>query len=360
MSDRDPPMGKDVVPEARLREVGLKRDTPGKPVGVQPEKPAQGTMDRRAILRVGVTTAVAGGAVALGLTLRGRDGGGKSKVLPKLKDHRIAKIQGAVDMAIARGPDAAANVRRAVEAMGGMGRFIKRGESVLIKPNIGWNRLPEQAANTNPDVVAEVVRLVAAAGAGKIWVTDVSVNTAEQCFARSGIEKAALAAGATVVRPDATAFREVDLGGKLLHTGDVLFPFVDADRVINVPVVKQHGLSGATMAMKNWYGMLGGQRVKLHQNIHLSIVDLAAMIKPTLTIMDATRILLANGPTGGSLADVKRMDTVAAGTDEVALDAFGATLLGLSPVNLGFIVEGMNAGLGTLDWKSLKTEELGG
>jgi uncharacterized protein (DUF362 family) len=343
-----------LVPEARLR--GEKDEASGRS---NSDGDSDG-MDRRALLRVGVTTALAAGSVALGLGLRARDGHSKAKTPQKLKDHRVSKVPGAVEMAIARGPDAAANVRRAVEAVGGMSRFVKRGERVVIKPNIGWNRLPEQAANTNPDVVAEVVRLVAAAGAGKIWVTDVSVNTAEQCFARSGIEKAAKAAGATVVRPDSTAFREVDVSGKLLHTGDVLFPFVEADRIINVPVVKQHGLSRATMAMKNWYGVLGGQRVKLHQNIHLSIVDLAAMIKPTLTIMDATRILLANGPTGGSLADVKRMDTVAVSTDEVALDAFGAGLLGLSPIDLGFIVEARNAGLGTLDWKSLKTEEFGG
>jgi uncharacterized protein (DUF362 family) len=343
-----------LVPEARLR--GEKDEASGRS---NSDGDSDG-MDRRALLRVGVTTALAAGSVALGLGLRARDGHSKAKTPQKLKDHRVSKVPGAVEMAIARGPDAAANVRRAVEAVGGMSRFVKRGERVVIKPNIGWNRLPEQAANTNPDVVAEVVRLVAAAGAGKIWVTDVSVNTAEQCFARSGIEKAAKAAGATVVRPDSTAFREVDVSGKLLHTGDVLFPFVEADRIINVPVVKQHGLSRATMAMKNWYGVLGGQRVKLHQNIHLSIVDLAAMIKPTLTIMDATRILLANGPTGGSLADVKRMDTIAVSTDEVALDAFGAGLLGLSPIDLGFIVEARNAGLGTLDWKSLKTEEFGG
>jgi uncharacterized protein (DUF362 family) len=352
MSDGGEPRAGGIVPESRLRENGKK-------AGGGDDGNADG-MDRRALFRVGVTAAMAVGSVALGLGLRARDGHGKSKSLPKLKDHRVDKIQGAVEMAIVRGPDAAANVRRAVEAMGGMGRYVKRGERVVIKPNIGWNRLPEQAANTNPEVVAEVVRLVAAAGAGKIWVTDVSVNTPEQCFARSGIEKAAKAAGATVVRPDAPAFREVDVQGKLLRTADILFPFVDADRVINVPVVKQHGLSGATMAMKNWYGMLGGQRVKLHQNIHLSIVDLASMIKPTLTIMDATRILLANGPTGGSLADVKQMDTIAVSSDEVALDAFGAGLLGLSPTSLGFIVEGMKAGLGTPEWRNLKTEELGG
>jgi uncharacterized protein (DUF362 family) len=347
MSEGETPESGNIVPEARLRESG-------KPPANQGNE-----IDRRAVLRIGATTAMALGTVALGLGLMHRDGRSKKKTLPKLKDHRLAKIPGANELAIARGPDPAANVRRAVEALGGMGAFVKRGERVVIKPNIGWNRLPEQAANTNPDVVAEVVRLVAAAGASKVWVADVSVNTAEQCFSRSGIEKAAKAAGATVVRPESTAFREVNVAGKLLQVADVLFPFVEADRIINVPIVKQHGLSGATMALKNWYGVLGGQRVKLHQDIHLSIVDLALMVKPTLTVMDATRILLANGPTGGSLADVKRMDTVAVSTDEVALDAFGAGLLGLAPQDLGFIVEGMKAGLGTMQWQSLKTVELG-
>jgi len=347
MSDAEKPDGS-VVPESRLRGSG-------KPAAPQP----QDDMNRRAALRIGMTAAMATGVVALGWGLRSQGGPRKRKDLPKLKDHRVDKLAGANELAIARGPDAAANVRRAVEALGGMGRFVKRGEKVVIKPNIGWNRLPEQAANTNPDVVAEVVRLVVAAGAAKVWVTDVSVNTAEQCFVRSGIEKAAQAAGATVVRPDTIAFREVDVAGKKLQVADILFPFVEADRVINVPLVKQHGLSLATMAMKNWYGMLGGQQVKLHQDIHQSIVDLASMAKPTLTVLDATRILLANGPTGGSLADVKRLDTVAVGTDEVALDAFGAGLLGLNPSDVGFIIEGMKAGLGTPQWQSLKTVELG-
>ncbi|MGD0838246.1 MAG: DUF362 domain-containing protein [Polyangia bacterium] len=347
----------ELIPESRLR----KSDKRGGSAPATLARAAGGTDDeRRAVLRVGLTAALACGAVGLGLGLRAREGHTSKKDLPKLRDHRVASIAGAVDVAIARGSDAAANVRRAVAALGGMGRFVKTGERVVIKPNIGWNRLPEQAANTNPEVVAEVVRLVAATGAARIWVTDVSVNSAEQCFVRSGIEKAARSAGATVVHPEATAFRSVDVSGQLLRTADVLYPFLEADKVINLPVVKQHGLSGATMALKNWYGVLGGQRVKLHQNIHLSIVDLAAMVKPTLTIMDATRILLANGPTGGSLADVKQMDTIAVGTDEVALDAFGAGLLGLSPNDVGFIVEGMKAGLGTMDWRRLKVEELGG
>jgi uncharacterized protein (DUF362 family) len=324
------------------------------------KKPEKKGVDRRDVLRVGVTAAVAAGSIAAGVGLLDRKAGGRGKALPKIKDHRVESTPGAVEMVIARGPDATNNVRRAIEAMGGMSRFVRRGEKVVIKPNIGWNRLPEQAANTNPDVVAEVVRQVLAAGAAKVWVADVPVNTAEQCFARSGIQKAAAAAGATVVLPTATAFREIDVSGKILKAADVLFPMVEADRVINLPIVKQHGLSRATLSMKNWYGVLGGQRVKLHQNIHQCIVELALMMKPTLTVLDATRILTANGPTGGSLDDVKQLDTVAVSTDEVALDAFGASLLGLEPSDVGFVVEGEKAGLGQLDYKKLKLVELQG
>jgi uncharacterized protein (DUF362 family) len=319
-----------------------------------PENP-----DRRAAIRVALTGAMVIGTVGVGWAFHERPGRRRQQALPQIRDHRVAAAQGAVQMAIVRGPDPTQNVRRALEAMGGMGQFIKRGERVVIKPNIGWNRLPEQAANTNPQVVAEVVRQVVAAGAAKVWVTDVSVNTPDQCFARSGIEKAAKEAGAQIIRPDATAFREVSVSGKLLQTAEVLYPFVDADRVINVPIVKHHGLSQATLSMKNWYGVLGGQRAKLHQNIHLSIVDLAAMMKPTLTVLDATRILMANGPTGGSLSDVKQLDTIAVSTDEVALDAFGASLLGLSPADVGFIVEGLKAGLGVMNFRTLKLQEMG-
>lgn len=334
-----------------------------KPAAVaSPRDDERRRLTRRELLRVGTTGLVGLATVGAGIALVRRDGqkAVRRKELPTIRDHRMPLAAGAVQMAIARGTDRIANVRKAVEAIGGMAAFVKRGESVVVKPNVGWNRLPEQAANTDPDVVAEIVRLVLAAGASRVWVTDVPVNTPEQTFARSGIKQAAEAAGAKVVLPDGTGFREVKVNGRLLQTAELLFPFVEADRIINVPVVKHHSLSAATMAMKNWYGVLGGQRVKLHQNIHLSIADLASMMKPTLTIMDGTRVLMANGPTGGNLADVKRMDTIAAGVDEVALDAFGATLLGLTAGDVGSIAEGMKAGLGTSDWKSLKLVEIGG
>jgi len=329
----------------------------------QPESPkpeAPRRFGRRELLQIGKTSAVAAGAVCLGVALTDRDLGMQRKTLPKVPDHRVALPAGGARMAVARGKDPAENVRRAIEALGGMGVFIRRGDKVAIKPNVGWNRLIEQGANTNPEVVGALVRMAFAAGASKVWVTDYPVNNPERCFERSGIRKAVGEAGGDLVMPDAIHFREVEIGGRLLRSGEVLTPIIDADKLINVPIVKHHGLSRATLSMKNWYGILGGHRVRLHQDIHRSIVDLAVMAKPTLTVMDATRILMANGPTGGNLDDVKMLDTVAVGVDEVALDAFGAELLGADRSEVGFIAEGEKAGLGVSDYRSLKLVEIPG
>ena len=330
-------------------------------VEVPPAEPEPRRLTRRELVHVAATSAAALGTLGLAAVLTDRKTGADSgKPLLKIKDHRIALPPGSNQMAIVHGADAALNAQKAVEALGGMGVFVRPGEKVLLKPNVGWNRLPEQAANTNPDVVAAVVRMVKAAGASMVWVADVPVNTADRCFDRSGIKKAAGDTGATLVLPDPNQFREVEVGGKLLRVADVLYPFVEADKIINLPLVKQHSLSGATLCMKNWYGALGGHRVRLHQEIHKSIADLAAMVKPTLTILDATRILTGNGPSGGSLDDVKRLDLVAASTNEVALDAWGITLLGVTREVAGFITEAEHSGLGTADYKSLKLVEVSG
>ena len=308
-------------------------------------------------------TAAAAATVAGAAFLYDREGGGRppgrDEPLRRVPDHRVKIAQGAAKMAIARGPSPGENARRAIEAVGGMSAFVRRGESVVIKPNVGWNRLPEQAANTDPDVVAAVVRAVKAAGASQIWVFDVPVNNAERCFARSGIGEAARAAGATVLLPDSNDFRHVQVGGVTLRTAKVFYALLQADRVINLPVAKHHGLTGATLAMKNWYGVLGGHRVLLHQDIHRSVVDLAVMVKSTLTVLDGTRLLMANGPSGGSLDDVKAGKVVAASSDEVAIDAFGATLLDRRPEQIAFIGLAEQKGLGTADYRSLDPVEMG-
>jgi len=277
----------------------------------------------------------------------------------QVRDFGVRAEPGRPILAIARtSQDPAALTRLAIEALGGMARFVSRGDVVAVKPNIGWDRLPIHAANTNPAVVAEVVRLALEAGAKTVLVSDVSCNEAQRCFQRSGIWAAAHAAGAAVVLPAAHRFRSMHLGGEVLAEWPVFTPLVSADRVINVPVAKHHNLARYTGAMKNWYGILGGRRNRLHQDIDASIVDLSTFLRPTLTVLDATRVLLRNGPQGGNVDDAKNLDQVIAGTDPVAIDAYGATLIGARPERIGYLALGRARGLGDDRWETVARVEV--
>ena len=270
------------------------------------------------------------------------------------RDHRVAADLHLPDMSIAQGGEPAALAQKALEGIGGMRRFVSRQDIVVIKPNIAWDRTPEQAANTNPELVAEIVRQCWNAGAKKVIVTDVSCNEAQRCFHRSGIQAAARNAGAEVILPDPERFREVDMGGVVLRSWPVFEPFLEADKLINLPIAKHHSLMGVTLGMKNWYGILGGQRNRLHQQIHQSLVDLAAFMLPTVTILDSYRVLLRNGPTGGSLEDVALKKTVIASTDPVALDAWVAKAWwNLEPDRLPYLGMAATRGLGTTDYERL-------
>ena len=262
-------------------------------------------------------------------------------------------------MAIAKSAkDPSMLTRLAVDAVGGMARFISRGDIVAIKPNIGWDRLPVHAANTNPKVVAELVKMAFEAGAKKVVVTDASCNEATRCFQKSGIWRAAHELGATVVLPAAHRFRELRLRGDVLDLWPVYTPILNADKVINAPVAKHHNLSKYTAAMKNWYGLLGGRRNRLHQNIDVSIADLATFMRPTLTVVDATRVLIRNGPQGGNIDDARDMHQVIASLDQVAADAYGATLIGEKPERVGYLALGQSRGLGTVNWRELRHVEV--
>ena len=271
--------------------------------------------------------------------------------------HTIAADPTLPEMAVITGDDPAQLTRQAVEELGGIRRFIARGDIVLVKPNIGWDRTPEQAANTNPDVVAEVIRQCSNAGAKRVIVTDVSCNDPRRCFQRSGIAEAARLAGAEVVLPDPAMFKDVDLQGEILRAWPVLDLFLNADKIINVPIAKHHSLTGTTLGMKNWYGMLGGPRHLLHQRIHESLVDLADFVRPTLTIIDCYRILARNGPTGGNLQDVMLKKTLVAGTDPVALDAYVAKAYwNLDVSSLPYLKMAANRGLGTYEFEKVRTQ----
>jgi uncharacterized protein (DUF362 family) len=273
----------------------------------------------------------------------------------RIGDHRVDLPRAVPRMVIARGADPGTNVRAAIERLGGMAALVTAGDVVLIKPSLGWERTPEQAANTQPEVIAEVVRLCRTADARRVIVCDCPLARSRRAFEISGILAAAQAAGAEVLVPEESRYVTVRISERL-GTWDVLEPFAIATKIINVPTVKHHGLTGVSCGLKNWFGITAKNRMMLHADLQRSIAELAAMMRPTLTIVDASRVLMEHGPAGGSFSDVKPVRTVAAGFDPVALDAWACTVLGQPfPGNIA-IAESM--GLGRADFASLAPTEL--
>lgn len=280
--------------------------------------------------------------------------------LPVGLDPILTALQAAErpDLAVARGTPPARITRAAIDGLGGMKRFVSRGDVVVVKPNIGWDRTPEYAANTNPEVVAAVVRLCFEAGAKKVKVFDHPVSDPRRTYKQSGIADAAAAAGAAVSFMDDRKFKDMRINGQVLKSWPLYTEIFEADKVINVPIAKTHGTSKLTLGMKNWMGVMGGSRGRIHQRIDESLVDLAMLVKPALTILDAVRILTDNGPQGGNLADVKQLNMVIAGTDAVAVDAFGATLFGMKPADLGCVRIGHQRRLGSMDLARMKVKKI--
>lgn len=299
--------------------------------------------------------ALLGGGARLLSGRPGRHPAPEEETYPRLRDWRFDPATKG-RLAIAQGGGPAANLRRALAAHGGIERFVRRGERVVVKPNCAWDRTPAQAANTDPELVAELVRLCLAAGAAAVTVADSTCHDAERSFERSGIGPAVRAAGGRVAHQDSGGTRQVELGGTQLGAWEVLRAIAEADRVINVPIVKHHSLSRATLGMKNWFGALVGNRSRLHQRIGQVNAELGAAFRATLTVVDATRILTGGGPTGGSLSLVRPLDLVAVSTDPVAADAWGGSLLGLTSRDLTHLEIAARLGLGTTDWKSLSEQ----
>jgi len=316
-------------------------------------------MERREFLKR-TTPAVALAAVTgtTGFVFHNRETGKHRRVLVKSASFEVPPEPTLPALVSATNDDPVAALNAALEGIGGIRRFVQPGERVVVKPNVGWDRTPAQGANTNPVLVGEMVRLCLEAGAGAVMVTDVSCNDPRRSFLRSGIREAGEGAGASVELPAEEDFAETNLGGVVLRDWQVLRHFVEADRFINMPVIKHHNLTLCTIGMKNLYGILGGRRNRLHQEIDQSIVDLAAFVRPTLTVVDGTRVLFRSGPQGGSLDDVSIENTVLCATDQVAADARGAEFLGLSPERVGHIVLADRSGVGTLDYRAAGYREI--
>jgi uncharacterized protein (DUF362 family) len=262
-----------------------------------------------------------------------------------------------IGLAIARGGnDPKRMVKAAIDAVGGMGEFVSTGDVVVIKPNIGWSRTPEQAANTNPDVVEGLVELCLNAGAKKVKVFDRPCNPAGRTYRMSGIEDAAKRAGADVYYVDERKFKTVSIpDGETLKSWPLYSEAMDADVLINVPILKHHSMARVTMGMKNMMGLMGGNRESIHVHFDQKLADINTVVRPDLVVLDAFRVLTAHGPNSGTAEDVKQAREIIVGSDPISVDAYGAALFGrtagyeLAGADLGYLRIAYEMGLGEID-----------
>jgi len=269
------------------------------------------------------------------------------------------QIQTDHDLVAVKGEDPKVITRKAIEALGGMSKFVKPGSTVVVKPNIGWDRAPEYAANTNPGVVAALVEMCFEAGAKRVNVFDNPCNSGERTYESSGIREAAQKAGAQVYFVDTWNYVKAVFEYDSPMKGWPIFrDAIECDTFINVPVLKHHGLTGLTMGMKNLMGVCGGSRGLMHFDNARKLADVADFIKPELTVIDAFRVLTRNGPTGGNLADVKLTQTVIASADIALADVYAARFAGKDPGSISVITEAVKRGLVSLDYSNKDILEL--
>ncbi len=319
---------------------------------------ADGNLGRREFLtragKAAASIAAAGAVSYIAYDGKGPGPSLESEELVSLPDFSVPQRPGQV-ISIVKGPDRVKSAAKAIELLGEMERFVKSGDRVVIKPNVAFASPPMLSATANPQLVAEVARLCYKAGAKKVSVTDNPINDPASCFAISGIAKAAASVGAEVIMPKHYLFKNTTLaGGRLIRNWPIFYgPLEKADKLIGIAPVKDHHRSGASMTMKNFYGILGGRRNIFHQDINTIIAELAMMVKPTLVILDGTETMMTNGPTGGSISDLKRTNTLIASTDCVAADSYGCCLLDLKVRDLPYLAKAEAAGAGTTDYESL-------
>jgi uncharacterized protein (DUF362 family) len=332
-----------------------------------------GLTDRRRFLKqagiIGLAAAGAGWAALAPprwpLSLKDPDGE-RGKPKPKIirlpeNGFAVPAMATAATLGVARGENIDAMLRAAVDAIGGIGRFIRSGDVVVIKPNVAFERPAILGATTNPELLKALIGLVREAGAREVRVADNPIESPESCFHRSGIRKAAVEAGANVYLPTEADFQTLNVPGATHIENWPFFwrPFQGATKVIGVSPVKDHNLCRASMTTKNWYGLLGGRRNQFHQDIHGIIADLALMLWPTFVVLDGVRVLHKSGPTGGSLSDVRAGRTIVASTDTLAADAFGwdDLLQRRGEALPAYFAKAAARGLGTPDWRSVAMKE---
>ncbi len=261
---------------------------------------------------------------------------------------------GTPDLVAVKGGEAAALFDRGIQELGGMKAFVKKGQKVLVKPNIGWDRPPEMGANTHPALVGRIVEQALAAGAKEVYVFDHSCDSGPRCYKTSGIEAAARAAGAKVAPgDDERAYQKVKVPGKSLTEAKVHELLLQADVFINVPVLKHHSSSDLTIGMKNLMGVVWDRSYWHRNDLMQCIADMVGYRKPDLTVVDAYRVMKRYGPRGLDEMDVVEMKTQLLSADPVAADAAAARLFGAGPRDASYVGKAAAAGWGRADLDKL-------
>ena len=298
------------------------------------------------------------GAVAAGVTLLGT--GCTPQPSENTRRQPPAPTGDQAHVSVAHGGDPGAITRAAVAALGGIERFVRPGDDVIIKPNICVDyHPPEYAATTNPTVVAALVDLCLGARAKCVRVMDTPLGgVPESAYAVSGIGEAVKAAGGEMEVMSPVKFAEFAIpAGRDIKAWEVYRDVLEADVLINVPIAKHHSLARLSLGIKNLLGVIADPN-RMHRNLGQRAADLVSLVRPTLTVVDAVRILAAHGPTGGSLNDVQRTDTVIASHDFVAADACAATLFDLNGADIAYVRAAADMGLGRLDLETIELEEI--
>jgi len=258
-------------------------------------------------------------------------------------------------VAVSEGQDYAAITRNALSALGGMKQFVKQGNTVVVKPNIGWDRRPEYAATTHPTVVKTIVEECLKAGARRVKVFDNPCNDPRRSYENSGIPAVLKGMDNVEVKQmDRERYRNTKVNGTFLKEWELYDEALSANVFINVPIAKHHGLTRLTLGLKNMMGIMGGDRGCIHRDMDNALSDVSGTVKSHITIIDATRVLLRHGPQGGNLKDVKVLNKVIASTDIVAADAYATTLFDLKPEDISTTVAAYKRGLGEMNLNKIK------
>jgi len=269
--------------------------------------------------------------------------------------HVFSKTQEPVSLVLVKDGSPAQMADKVFELLGGVSRFISKDDYVMVKPNLSWDRRPEYAATTNPELVSAVVTQCFKAGAKKVLIVDNTCNDARRSYKNCQIQEMASQAGADVRFVRDSHFVETDIpGGITIKRWPIHKEVFKVDKLINMPILKHHSLSQVTIGFKNMMGLVGGNRGRIHRPFPEKIVDINRVIIPQLTIVDAIKILRRNGPSGGNLKDVEELNTVIAGTDRVLVDAWSARIFGKDPNTLKYLKLAHDAGMGEIDTEKFK------